>query len=231
MEQIVSELILLLISTLIIIIQIYATKRIQSIANEQGKIRTQVNNLPDLKSIAQAQAEGKSHVEFRDQKKKDDSERLLSFGADIFKCFEMYMDESDKLLNDLRVFLITAKEDNKKYTINTFEETVISQIYSKYTFTDITELKYRLYFNEYNSTFKESYDNWKKEIQAFDEIMIKARDDCKQIVINYEYEKGINKIIAINNKFIEDTNKTKLHSTLMVEVLEAISNLSSTIRS
>ena len=190
-----------------------------------------MERIDEILKFEKAKSNENNSSEFHYKNKADDSERLISFGEDIFKCFEMYIDESNKLINDLATFVIVAKKDRSEYTIKKFEDTVISQIQSKYTFTDITELKYKLYFNDYSSTFQESYNNWNKEIQVFDEGMIKAREDCKQIVINKEPKKGLDDIISIRKKHIEDTNKTELHRKLRIELLEGLSNLSSIIRS
>ena len=62
-----------LIGAAIAAMQIYATANIKAMGKEQGKIRKQIENLPELQQIAEAQAQGKNSVEFNYQKRKDDN--------------------------------------------------------------------------------------------------------------------------------------------------------------
>ncbi|KXO13412.1 hypothetical protein AKG98_3211 [Moritella sp. JT01] len=198
-----------------------------------GAIDGKVQKKHELEEIAKAEANGKNTIEFGYKKRIDDSERLISFGEDMFECVGIYMEESAAMCKGLSTFCYDSIEDPEKFKPRYFELKVIKQPYDKYTLLDKVELKYGLYFSEYHDDFNQAYRNWKESIEQFDNFIVTTMIQSQNEVLQGQknYNEGIKNILSLRDNHQQNhADTTKLNSTIRKELMKELSNLSSMIR-
>jgi len=190
MTQIEIEIILLIIGTIFTVVQIYSTAKIRSIGKEQGKIKTQVKNLPNLESIAQAQAKGKNSVEFNYHIQK---EKLIHFEELVKKILSMNSFLSEYLkktsINANR-FSIKIAQNPEYLTYENFEKDT-HKIDDFYERIDEIELKFNMYIEVIGSeTFNSSFKSWLKGIQEIYYQSLDCQDLIHDVIVKNQFGDG-----------------------------------------
>jgi len=190
MTQIEIEIILLIIGTIFTVVQIYSTAKIRSIGKEQGKIKTQVKNLPNLESIAQAQAKGKNSVEFNYHIQK---EKLIHFEELVKKILSMnsflseYLKETSVNANR---FSIKIAQNPEYLTYENFEKDT-HKIDDFYERIDEIELKFNMYIEVIGSeTFNSSFKSWLKGIQEIYYQSLDCQDLIHDVIVKNQFGDG-----------------------------------------
>jgi len=187
MTQIEIEIILLIIGTIFTVVQIYSTAKIRSIGKEQGKIKTQVKNLPNLESIAQAQAKGKNSVEFNYHIQK---EKLIHFEELVKKILSMNSFLSEYLkktsINANR-FSIKIAQNPEYLTYENFEKDT-HKIDDFYERIDEIELRFNMYIEVIGSeAFNSSFKSWLNGIQEIYYQSLDCQDLIHDVIVKNQF--------------------------------------------
>jgi len=180
MTLITIEFTLLALGILIAGIQMYSVAKIKAMGKEQGKIKAQVSSLPDIQSIAEAQASGKSNIEFKYQKKKEDSDKLIELYSLINQVEFQAMRAHSNVMSlesggDSLLPVGKGHAERAHYFINE-----ANKLYEM-------DALFLLYFKNYKSDdFNNNYDTWKKSItnlySSIDKLIKNIKFDEKGIL-------------------------------------------------
>ncbi len=213
------EILLLVIGISIVVMQKYSIARIKEMGKEQGKIKTQVDNLPNLESIAQAQAKGKNSVEFNYHIQK---EKLIHFEELVKKILSMnsfLMNYLKKISINANRFSINIAKNPEYFTYDNYEKDTY-QSDDFYERIDEIELRFKMYIEIIGSEkFNCSFKSWLKEINEIYGQSLNYQDLIHRIIVrnehgddpptNEESVRGINKLaLELGDK----VNKSKVFS-------------------
>lgn len=212
MDWLTVEILIKFVLVIIAVAQIYGTAKLKSIASEQGKIKTQVNNLPDLESIAEAQAKGKSSVEFKYQKMKDDSVKLMEF----YGLIQNY--QSHILKKEVEL----GEEPTSNCSYSSYANLVMDEANK----LNEIEIVYAMHFEGYaHEIFNKSYSEWmdlcKLNIKSIMELEIEKIELNENKITQSEYN-------ILIDKFKND-NAVKTRTALFHALNKNISKLNNKI--
>jgi len=189
MIQIGIEILLLAIGIGIVLMQKYSIAKIKEMGKEQGKIKTQVDNLPDLESIAQAQAQakGKNSVEFNYHIQK---EKLIHFEELVKKILSMNSFLSEYLkktsINANR-FSIKIAQNPEYLTYENFEKDT-HKIDDFYERIDEIELRFNMYIEVIGSeAFNSSFKSWLNGIQEIYYQSLDCQDLIHDVIVKNQF--------------------------------------------
>jgi len=212
-------------------IQIYSTARISSMGKEQGKIKTQIDNLLDLESIAQAQAKGKSSVEFNYQKRKDNSERLTDFSFKICKLTALLYEEHTKKMIRMTEQVESWHKEGVNNYISPYEQSHISE--SKQMLDEVN-LIFILYLKEYGA------ENFNKHFYLLimtcqcREILDKTTqseltESIKQQISGIEGENKLQPTTVMINHINQSKSQSAKLESLQIDLIKSFEELANKI--
>lgn len=176
-----------LIGVAIAAMQIYATANIKAMGKEQGKIKKQIENLPELQQIAEAQASGKHGVEYKYHQKKIDAEKMMEFAEKIIQATMMMKNESHKSLLKCAALhqCVITQQDMSPLNILTKVKPLVTLDEFNSLITQAL-IMYKLYFEHYDNCthFKGCIAEWEDAIRSMATFSLQTVQDIRNEIMN-----------------------------------------------